>query len=351
MTSIDRLDLRPGEWVEVRSEAEIFATLDDTAMLDGLPFMPEMLAHCGHRYRVFKRADKTCDTVKWSGLRGMERTVHLEMLRCDGSVHDGCQAGCLMFWKEAWLRRADEAAAPAASNAQANGANPARPRDRGWLLATIHGPRSEAGETCYRCQATELNAATRPLPWWEPKQYLRDVWWNRVSLGEVARGIAIAAYSKLRKLLFGRPFPYIAGQLKRTPSECLDLQPGEWVTVKTREEIVATLDTGGRNRGMTFDVEMLPYCGQTFRVLRRVERIIDEASGRMIKPAGVAIILEDVVCKARYRRSCPRSIFPYWREIWLRRLGPAEQPPAACPVAAACEAGTSGAVEPGSGAR
>ncbi len=139
--------------------------------------------------------------------------------------------------------------------------------------------------------------------------------------------------------------------MKRTPSEKLDLQAGEWVTVKTRQEILATLDGRGRNRGMTFDVEMLPYCGRTFRVLRRVERIIDESSGRMIEPAGTAIVLEDVVCKARYRRSCPRSIFPYWREIWLRRLGPAEQPPAECPVAAACAASPAQAVEPGAGAR
>jgi hypothetical protein len=28
----------------------------------------------------------------------MYRTVHLEQTRCDGSGHDGCQAGCLLFW-------------------------------------------------------------------------------------------------------------------------------------------------------------------------------------------------------------------------------------------------------------
>ena len=29
----------------------------------------------------------------------------LEDLRCDGSAHDGCQAECRVFWKEAWLKR------------------------------------------------------------------------------------------------------------------------------------------------------------------------------------------------------------------------------------------------------
>jgi len=37
----------------------------------------------------------------------MFRTVHLEGLRCDGEYHDGCDALCLLYWKEAWLRRID----------------------------------------------------------------------------------------------------------------------------------------------------------------------------------------------------------------------------------------------------
>src|SRR5262245_45039589 len=44
----------------VSSEAEILATLDERGAIDGLPFMPEMLAYCGKRLRVELRADKTC---------------------------------------------------------------------------------------------------------------------------------------------------------------------------------------------------------------------------------------------------------------------------------------------------
>ena len=43
----------------------------------------------------------------------MQDTVLLDNLRCDGSAHDGCQAGCRLYWKEAWLRRVDVAAEPA----------------------------------------------------------------------------------------------------------------------------------------------------------------------------------------------------------------------------------------------
>ena len=41
------------------------------------------------------------------------------------------------------------------------------------------------------------------------------------------------------------------------------VQPGELVRVKSLEEIVATLDTSTTaNRGMSFDGEMVRYCGR-----------------------------------------------------------------------------------------
>ena len=63
-----RLNLRVGEVVEVRNEAEILSTLDRDGRLDGLPFMPEMLQFCGQRFRVYKSAHKTCDKIQKTGL-------------------------------------------------------------------------------------------------------------------------------------------------------------------------------------------------------------------------------------------------------------------------------------------
>src|SRR6185503_3386325 len=68
---------------------------------------PEMLRFSGQRFQIHKRADKTCDTVFKTGGRRLHQTVHLQGVRCDGSGHGGCEAGCLMFWREAWLKRAD----------------------------------------------------------------------------------------------------------------------------------------------------------------------------------------------------------------------------------------------------
>src|SRR5690242_7275014 len=107
MATDTRLDLRVGDVVEVRSAAEIQATLDENGELDALPFMPEMLAYCGRRLTVYKVAHKACDTLKRAGMRRMDDAVHLAGVRCDGGGHGGCQAACLIYWKHAWLRKVD----------------------------------------------------------------------------------------------------------------------------------------------------------------------------------------------------------------------------------------------------
>ena len=55
--------LRSGDWVEVRSKAEILRSLDNSGRLEKLPFTPQMFEYCGQRFKVYKRAHKTCDTV------------------------------------------------------------------------------------------------------------------------------------------------------------------------------------------------------------------------------------------------------------------------------------------------
>jgi hypothetical protein len=99
----------------------------------------------------------------------------------------------------------------------------------------------------------------------------------------------------------------------------LNLQPGEFVQVKSREEILGTLDSKNRNRGLLFDSEMLRYCEGTFKVLKRVNQIVDEKTGKTLKMKSPCIILEGVACVSEYHRLCPRAIYHYWREGWLRR--------------------------------
>lgn len=329
--SATSLGLRPGEWVEVRSQAEILATLDSDATHGSLPFMPEMLRHCGQRFQVYKRADKTCDTVTNTGARRLHDTVHLRGLRCDGSGHGGCEAGCLMFWRERWLKRV-----AADTNEPAAGETAAGATLEDLRRATV----VDASRDLYSCQIIQLKRFTTPLRWWDVRQYWRDYATNGVELKSMLSSFSFAAYRALTQMgigyralinlydrvqsLRGRaPFPLRTGACEKTPTGVLDLKPGELVRVKSYPEILATLDRNNKNRGLWFDAEMVQYCGKTYRVAKRVQRILDEKTGKMLVFGNPCIVLEDVFCRATktsLRLFCPRSILTYWREIWLERV-------------------------------
>src|SRR5262245_402561 len=184
MQADESLGLRVGDVVHVKSREEILATLDETGALDKLPFMPEMLAFCGRQFVVTRRADKSCDTVSASDkrLRRLVNTVHLNDTRCDGAAHGGCQAQCTLFWKEAWLRRAEQpATAPATGAARA--ALPVQQLSEQQLNAAAHRDRSGPEPIC-RCQATDHAMASEAIDWWWPMQYVRDVRSGNVTMGQ-----------------------------------------------------------------------------------------------------------------------------------------------------------------------
>jgi hypothetical protein len=319
------LGLRAGDFIEIRSEAEILSTLDGNGTLDGLPFMPEMLQYCGRQVRVFRRADKACDTVRLTGSRRMTNAVHLEGLRCDGGHHGGCQAACLLFWKEAWLKPVSRHVG--AATLRSPGPGPARADLES--LTTRQDPAS-AHDRVFVCQATELTRATTPLRWWDPRPYLRELWSGNVGLGTFIRVLGIAWFNGVQRLRNGTVYPSFRGTLQRTPSGQLNLRPGERVRVRSLREIEATLSTTRRNRGLTFDREMICYCGGEYRVLRRVTKIINERTGKMMDLPGDCLVLDGVTCRGHLspgRLFCPRSIYPFWREVWLERVedGPSER--------------------------
>ena len=333
------LGLRVGEVVEVRSKEEILATLDESGALDKLPFMPEMLAFCGKQLTVTRTAHKSCDTVSPTNkrLRRFSNTVHLDDSRCDGSAHGGCRAECTLFWKEAWLRRLAGGGEPG------TGAVPAPRLTEAQLYDAAYRDRS-GPEPIYRCQATDHAIASEPIDWYSPMQYLRDVRSGNVTFGAMTKSLIwwalrraraslrgykaqVWLFNTLNHIRGGMQLYDLAGDRAKTPREKLDLVPGELVQIKTVAEIKATLDANQRNRGLYFDQEMLPLCTHTFRVRGRVNQIIEESTGKMMKIPGDCILLEGTACTGKYHMSCPRAILPYWREIWLRRVGESGQQP------------------------
>jgi len=350
------LKLRAGEWAEVRSQEEVLATLDEHGCLENLPFMPEMLQYCGKKLRVSKRADKTCQYVVGWSIRRMKDSVHLEGVRCDGAGHGGCEAGCLIFWKEAWLRRVenDVVSVENLRKPSAVSTEESNQSTVDTVLAASHVLNSE-GEQLYSCQATEVYNFTSYMKMWDPRQYIRDLQSGNLASGlagdspaqraldttlsvlRVLSAIIVSLFNEVQMRRHGVLYPFIAGKLEKTPVETLSLQPGELVQVRNKEEIMATLDSQNRNRGLLFDFEMLTYCGGIYRVLRRVNRIIDEKTGKMLNMKYPCIVLAGVACRSDYHRLCPRAIYHYWRESWLKRAADVQVSDQAEQMAETCE--------------
>jgi hypothetical protein len=99
-----------GDWVEVKSMAEIKITLDNQLRCKGLEFMPGMSQFCGNRLRIRKTVRAIFDERAWRMLK-IKKTYLLEDAICDGRgmyEKEGCDRCCYYFWKENWLKRLPE---------------------------------------------------------------------------------------------------------------------------------------------------------------------------------------------------------------------------------------------------
>jgi hypothetical protein len=319
VNSLIKPKLRKGDLVRIRSAEEILSTLDSDGTVDGLLFMPEMLQYAGHEVRVESSAHKTCDGK--AEIRKMDNTVHLEGLRCDGGAHDGCQAACPLFWREEWLRPASEPQ-PAASATT----------DESTLAILMPTTRrtNDSEESVYRCQATDVRQASRPLSQVDPRQYVRDLTSGNVTLRVFLVGLAVFAFNKYQLLTQrvlprrlqihgGKPYPFYQGTGTGDRTPIVDVAPGQLVEIRKKDEIMPTISPENRNRKMWFDAEMVPHCGTRAAVTRHVKRIIDESTGKMIKLSD-CVVLDNVVCQGIYHRFCPRRLDVYWRSAWLNTL-------------------------------
>jgi hypothetical protein len=301
--------LRRGDYVEVKAADEILDTLDADGTLDQLPFMPEMLEFCGKRFQVSERVMSMCHSGLNPGMRVFrtDDVVLLDGSRCSGANHDGCQKACMIFWREAWLRKVE-------SSAPLSGPSSERKEQLRARLKTSTGPKT------YFCQASQLLKATN-------ESSLRgrvakchtEIRAGNCNALEMAQRIGIWLFRRIRRVIFGT-YGYARGNRKSTPVENLNLQPGERVQVKSMESIVETLNEYARNRGLLFFPNMRSSCGREERVERRLEKIIVDGTGEM-RQLRSTVYLEGSYCRCAELAfgGCSRHEYAYWREIWLRR--------------------------------
>lgn len=271
-----------------------------------MPFMREMVQFCGKRFHVSRRIDRTCFYGAVSTMREFrgDDVVVLDGLRCSGADHDGCQKACMIFWREAWLRKVQDD--DTVRRMESDGIERLRARLK-----------TSTGSNTYFCQASQLWLATDHLPQW--KRILKCFSTVRVgncTVWEMAERIGVWLFWRIRRMFRGE---YARGNRKSTPAEGLNLRSGDLVEVRPMKQIIETTNPSARNRGLYFSPDMRLLCGQQRRVERKLEKIIVDGTGKM-RQLHNTVYLEGSSCGCAHVAlgGCPRGEYAYWREIWLR---------------------------------
>ncbi len=232
----------------------------------------------------------------------------LSDLRCDGSAHGGCQASCYLLWKRAWLRNVKGGAVTRAGHHTP--VSLARRREA-QPEAITKPPR-------YTCQYTQLAAASTPMSRWDLRQDLRPLLAGNVTIRAFSVAVLTRLFNEVQEARRGSGYPAPwRGTFTGASLVAHGVVPGDRVRVLPRGEIAATLDARNRNRGLWFDEDMIKHCGHSYSVLKRVERIIDDASGRMLEMKTPCILLAGADASGEFLRLCAQHEYPFWRELWL----------------------------------
>lgn len=262
--------------------------------------MPEMIAFCG-QYGLRRPADRVC----LNGFRKLDRVYHLDPLRCTGTAHDGCEAGCLLFWHENWLEMLD------------GKSSRALPVDAGHIRSQTEELNALSFDSCtgkYVCQATTVGQLGTELPLPGPQQLIPEFLHGRMGRRE-ARLLLIWLANYLLLRIYSRIFR----RHHSSSEQKLNLQVGDMVRVRSRMEILNTLGPGGCHYGLRVVPDMLRYCGKIYRVAGRVQRLIEPELGIMRQMNNECILLEGVTCSGG-RSLCSRRELFFWRDAWLRRI-------------------------------
>ena len=100
------------------------------------------------------------------------------------------------------------------------------------------------------------------------------------------------------------------------------LRPGDIVRVRSKEEILQTLDKNNMLKGCYFMNEMWKYCGSQQKVLKRVNYFFDERGAKYYK-ASDTVILKGLCCSGKlenFMPKCDRNCYVFWKEDWLEKI-------------------------------
>lgn len=115
------------------------------------------------------------------------------------------------------------------------------------------------------------------------------------------------------------------------------LRAGDWVEVRSKEEILRTLDKQGRLDNMPFMPEMFAYCGKRLPVFKRAHKSCDTINPISSRSLTDSVLLGNLRCNGAAHGGCQAQCSIFWKEAWLKpavNSTPAELSAPAPPLAA-----------------
>jgi hypothetical protein len=100
----------------------------------------------------------------------------------------------------------------------------------------------------------------------------------------------------------------------------MEIKAGDLVEVRSREEVLATLDEQGCLDGLPFMPEMLPFCGRRFRVQAVAHKTCDTVFNRGGLRVRNALHLEELRCDGSAHGGCQASCLLFWKTSWVRKI-------------------------------
>ncbi|MEM8945136.1 MAG: hypothetical protein AAGD11_08130 [Planctomycetota bacterium] len=105
-----------------------------------------------------------------------------------------------------------------------------------------------------------------------------------------------------------------------TENSTARLRPGDWVRVRTVEEIAATLDDRGQLDGLPMMPEMLAFVGRRCRVASRAEAACATDQVTAIRRLRNVVHLEGLRCNGVDHGQCQSGCLIFWHEAWLESV-------------------------------
>lgn len=97
----------------------------------------------------------------------------------------------------------------------------------------------------------------------------------------------------------------------------MQLRAGDWVKVRSKEEILATLDKKGRLEGLPFMPEMLRYCGERVRISASAHKTCGPIDGRYLALETTDLVHLGLRCDGQAHGGCQNGCMIFWHRAWL----------------------------------